>query len=126
MVLSGVQLSLVRVLGLGPRRRRFESCHPDALPVVDQPIALSLSVQGVRRSRSCARSSAWLERVPDKDEVGGSTPPERTPARPQPATSRMALGWCGAVPSAPLEVRPGQSGGGPGQGRVTCLLYTSD
>ena len=34
------------------------------------------------RSRSWAYSSAWLERTPDKREVGGSSPPRPTrPAR---------------------------------------------
>ena len=30
------------------------------------------------RSRSWAYSSAWLERTPDKREVGGSSPPRPT------------------------------------------------
>ena len=33
------------------------------------------------RSRSWAYSSAWLERTPDKREVGGSSPPRPTRRR---------------------------------------------
>jgi hypothetical protein len=33
---------------------------------------------GFERSRTWAYSSAWLERTPDKREVGGSSPPRPT------------------------------------------------
>ncbi len=58
---------LGRASALGAEGRTFKSCHPD------QPTSF------VTRGRGrCAGSSAWLERFPDKEEAGGSSPPRRT------------------------------------------------
>ena len=45
------------------------------------------------RSRSWAYSSAWLERTPDKREVGGSSPPRPTMAEIRRQMTEDSLIW---------------------------------
>ena len=48
------------------------------------------------RSRAWAYSSAWLERTPDKREVGGSSPP-----RPTRVPTENDFGGCSSAGRAP-------------------------
>jgi hypothetical protein len=59
------------------------------------PLVLLFSFE---RSRAWAYSSAWLERTPDKREVGGSSPPRPT----RHALTRIESGWgCSSAGRAP-------------------------
>ncbi len=57
---------MARALGLGPRGREFESRIPDHSTIN----SATITATGMQLS--------WLERVSDKDEVGGSSPPMPT------------------------------------------------
>ena len=62
-------------------------------------IAEDLCFCAVISSRAC--SSAWLERIPDKDEAGGSSPP-------RPTSSTLESGGISSAGRAPALQAGGQ------------------
>ena len=108
-------------ISLGEPRSNAHDIEAPSRLVDSRPNPLPRQV-GILRGRIRAHSSAWLERIPDKDEVAGSNPagptrlyvpaavesyPASTPAtRPDSAqTPRIALNPPRAAPHPPCRTR---------------------